>query len=357
MRGFELRPAGAGDGLARRGDEEVVDVAEAGGERPGLRGRHDGEGGCKGAGFAGIRGNHRGRQDVFGGGSGVWVDDVGEVVAVDVDAATVGSAGGYGAVCDLDHVERGIVFGVGAGVCYGDFLAERAAEDDVATHVERDAGGSGGEGCGGCVAGDVALGEAVEGDGGVVEVGRGAGGAVELPVGLLHGSDGCGELLRGGLAMIGFGGLPDADGGLGGGVEGTVGLLAPTVEEGEDVEEFGGDFDGGVAGLEPEGELTGGLPGAEDCVFAIDLGEGGGFGLLLGCGIGGAELHLQRSAEDVLVLPCVDAGGRTLRNEAGCGEQGGQEGGSGADELEAGGHGQSLSGFARVDCWPNRRDS
>ncbi len=69
-------------------------------------------------------------------------------------------------------------------------------------------------------------------------------------------------------------------------------------------------MDGGVAGAGPAGELAGGGPRAEDAVLAVDLAEDGCLGL---CGLRvgrGAELELERGAEDVFVTEDVNLGGR-----------------------------------------------
>ena len=195
------------------------------------------------------------------------------VATVDVYAATVGAAGGNGAVGHLDGVERRIVFRIGAGVRDGDLVGDGAAQDNIAADVQRDAGSAGRERSRGGAPGDIALGEAVQRDGRVVEVGRCAGGAVELPVWLLHGGYGGGQLGGGGLAVRGFGLLPDANRGLSRGVQRAVRLRPPGVEGGENVEQLRRDMDRGVMGLDPVGELAGGLPCGEDRVLAVDLGE------------------------------------------------------------------------------------
>src|ERR1700709_1536966 len=91
----------------------------------------------------------------------------------ELEAATVSSAGSDSAIANDDVVEGEIIFGCCLRVGDGYDLGVVAADDDVSTDVEHDAGGSGAEGCVGCAGADVALGEGCEGEGNVAEAGGG----------------------------------------------------------------------------------------------------------------------------------------------------------------------------------------
>ncbi len=239
---MEGGPAVAGEALAVGEDDEELGVWVGGGEGGGRGWGEEAEGGGQGTGGGGVGGDDGGAGDGVCGEGRSGVDDVGVVVAEDIEAAAVVAAGGDGGVGDDDGVERGGVFCVGERVGDGDGFGGAAADDDVTAAVEDEGVWVGGVHGGVCGHGeDVAFGEGVEEEGGAIESGGGGVGWVEGPVGAGGVGGGGGEGGRGGERLGFFCVEPEGGSGGGGWIEGTVGAVVPCIEEGEEREEFRGD--------------------------------------------------------------------------------------------------------------------
>ena len=239
----------------------------------------------------------------LGGLAGARIDDVGVVMAGNVEAAAIAAAGGDRAIAHQEALDGRAVLGVGARVGKVHGLGPGSADHEIAADVENGGGDAGHleRGIDGAVH-DVALHEGIQGKRRIAQVSGGPRGGVQLPVRLPDGCDGAVQFLPARRAALLRGELPGAAHRFGSGVERSAGALAPGVEGAKHVEQFGRDGNSLAAGAEPAAELAVRVPGTEDGAFAGDLAERGALGARSGVGRGREHLHLERGAQDVLLL-------------------------------------------------------
>ena len=164
------------------------------------------------------------------------IDDVGIMVAVDVEATAVAAAGGDGAVADRQPGHRRRVVGIVQRIRDTDRLAPVATRDDVPADVDDDAADrSRGHRGRGRAIDDVALGERIQDDGRGVQVRGRARDRVAAPVRTPDLFDG-GVDLAGGWQVSGRRrAFPHARHGFGRCVERSAAAVPPCVEHAEHV--------------------------------------------------------------------------------------------------------------------------